>query len=72
MLNFLSAITLFLVSFWTYAADDPRPVDTTVSTSDEIGVIIFLIVFFGLILGYFGYLYWGKKKHKDGDKAQKE
>lgn len=72
MLNFLSAISLFLVSFWTYAADEPGPVDTTVSTSDMIGIIIFGIVFFGLILGYFGYLYWGKKRHKDGDKAQKE
>ena len=72
MLNFLSAISLFLVSFWSYAADDQKPVDTTVSASDEIGVIIFLVVFFGLILGYFDYIYWGKKKDKDGDKAQKE
>jgi hypothetical protein len=72
MLNFLSAIYLFLMSFWAYAADDQKPVDTTVSASDEIGIIIFGLIFFGLIFGYFGYLYWGKKKNKDGDKSKKE
>ena len=70
MRNFLSAIPLFLMSFWIYAADESGPVDTTVSASDEIGIIIFGIIFFGLIFGYFGYLYWGKNKNKNGDKAQ--
>ncbi len=70
MRNVLSAIPLFLVSFWAYAADDQKPVDTTVSASDEIGVIIFGLIFFGLIFGYFAYLYWGKNKNKDGDKPQ--
>jgi len=70
MLKFLTAIYLFLMSFWAYAADDQKPVDTTVSASDEIGIIIFGLIFFGLIFGYFGYLYWGKNKNKDGDKPQ--
>jgi predicted Na+-dependent transporter len=70
MLNFLSGISLFLMSLLAYAADQPGPVDTSVSASDEIGIIIFVIIFFGLIVGYFAYLYWGKKEPKDGDEAQ--
>ena len=61
-----SAIPLFLVSFLTYA-DDQKPVDTTVSASDEIGVII-SVSFSSVDFGYFGYLYWGN--FKDGDNKQ--
>jgi len=72
MINCISGISLFLMGLLAYADDQSAPVDTSVSASSEINIIIFGIIFFGLILGYFAYFYWGRKKRKDGDKAKKE
>jgi len=70
MSKIFSGISLFLMFLLAYAADEPVPVDTTVSESGEMKVLIFVVIFFGLILGYFAYVFWGRKKHKDDDKAK--
>ena len=72
MTRCLSGIFLFLTSLLLYAADEPSPVDTTVSAADEFRVFIFAVIFFGLILGYVAYVYWSRKKDKDDKKEQKK
>jgi hypothetical protein len=71
MLNLISGISLFLMSLLASAADQSGVVDTSVSKSAVVGIIIFGLIFFAVIVGYFGYLYWGRKKSQGGNKAQK-
>ena len=65
MKQLLSAVTLFLMSCWAFAAtkemDGPS---APVETVDPIYVVVFLVLFVGSIIGFFDYLYLNNKKEK--------
>jgi hypothetical protein len=61
----LSAITLFLMSCWAFAATkEMEGAGAPVDTVDMIYVVIFIVVFVGSIIGFFVYLWMNEKKRK--------
>jgi hypothetical protein len=63
--RFLSAIALFLLSCWTFAATrEMEGASAPVDTVDMIYVVIFLVIFVGSIIGFFVYLFMSEKKQK--------
>ena len=62
MVKLLSGIIPLLIFAYSYAqeAKDAPPPETT----NMIGIIIFAVIFFGLIIGYFVYMWWGHRKDK--------
>ena len=68
MKNLLSTAVLALMYSWAFAASKEieSGANAPVEEVDTIYVILFALLFFGLIVGYFVYLFWGNKK-KDAD-----
>jgi len=65
MNKFLSAISLFLMSCCAFAATkEMEGASAPVETVDMIYVVIFVIIFVGLIAGFFVYLWWGDRNKK--------
>lgn len=65
MKNFLSAVTLFLMSGWAWAATrEMEGASAPVETVDTIYVVIFLVIFVASIIGFFVYLFMSEKKQK--------
>jgi hypothetical protein len=65
MKKILSAITLFLMSCWAFAATkEMEGASAPVDTVDMIYVVIFIVVFVGSIIGFFIYLWMNEKKQK--------
>jgi heme/copper-type cytochrome/quinol oxidase subunit 2 len=61
----LSAITLFLMSCWAFAATkEMEGASAPVDTVDMIYVVIFIVIFVGSIIGFFVYLWMNEKKQK--------
>lgn len=63
-----SAVTLFLMSSWVYAAgaELDRAADAPVETVDVVYVILFAVIFFGMIAGFFIQL-WRNERRKAHD-----
>jgi len=68
MKKLLSAVTLFLMSSWAYAAMSAAEEVISVPSEpvDMVYVVLFLILFFGLIAGFFVYM-WMKERKKPRD-----
>jgi len=65
MKKILSAITLFLMSCWAFAATkEMEGASAPVDTVDMIYVVIFIVIFVGSIVGFFIYLWMNEKKQK--------
>ena len=65
MKKFLSAVSLFLMSCWAFAATkEMEGANAPVETVDVIYVVIFVVIFVASIIGFFIYLYWNDKKQK--------
>ncbi len=62
MARFISRICLFLTSCCAYAqeAKDAAPPETI----NVLGIIIFAVLFFGMSIGFFVYMWW---RNKDGE-----
>ena len=63
MTRFIAPLYLLLFSIATRAEDikDAPPPATT----DIVGITIFLVLFFGLCAGFFGYMWWRHKHNKE-------
>jgi hypothetical protein len=69
MKQFLSALTLMLVSGLAWAATrEIEGATAPAETVDVIYVVIFVIGFVASIVGFFVYLYWNDRKHKSDPK----
>ena len=64
MFKLLSAIVLCLVSSPLLAALKEMEASAPVETVDAIWIVVFVVVFFGSIIGFFLYLWRSDKKGK--------
>jgi len=63
MTRFIAPLYLLLFAIAARAEDikDAPPPATT----DIVGITIFLVLFFGLCAGFFGYMWWRHKHNKE-------
>ena len=67
MSNFLSAVTLFLMSSPLFAAaKEMEAANAPVETVSMIWVVVFIVIFLGSIVGFFIYLWYTDKDRKPG------
>jgi hypothetical protein len=66
MKKLLSAVTLFLTSFWTYAAvgEMSEVASAPAELVDMAFVVLFFILFFGSIAWFFVHMWRNEKKRK--------
>ena len=65
MKKFLSAVSLFLMSCWAFAATrEMEGASAPAETVDVIYVVIFVGIFIASIIGFFVYLFLNEKKQK--------
>lgn len=65
MQKFLSTVVFFLMSLPVLAAtEEVSKADAPVETVGTIYIVIFGIIFIGMIVGFFAYLMWGEKDKK--------
>lgn len=65
MKKFLSAVSLFLMSCWAFAATkEMEGANAPVETVDVIYVVIFVVIFVVSIIGFFVYLFMSENKQK--------
>lgn len=65
MKKFLSAVSLFLMSCWAFAATrEMEGASAPAETVDVIYVVIFVVIFVVSIIGFFVYLFMSEKKQK--------
>ncbi len=71
MRNLLSMVSLFLTSCWALAANMEEAANTTpVPTVSMVYVVLFVVLFLGLIVGFFGYLCWNEKRKTRDQRAE--
>ena len=67
MPKLLSAIPLFLMSCWALAANlDEAAGAPPAEPVSMVYVVLFLVLFFGMIGGFFAYIWWNEKNKKLG------
>lgn len=64
MTTFLSGIFLFLVSSLAYAQDNGGPANAPVETVGMVWVVLFIILFIGVCVGFFVLLWWNERKRQ--------
>ncbi len=65
MQKLLSTVVFFLTSFPVLAATEGMSkADAPSATVDMVYVVIFGIIFIGMIVGFFAYLWWSDKDKK--------
>ena len=62
MYKILSSIPMFLLSALAFAAKDPEAANAPVETVGTIYIVIFGILFVGMIVGFFIYLWMSDDK----------
>ena len=69
MRRVLSAVSLFLMSCWAFAAtkEIESGANAPVETVDVVWVLIFVVGFFAMIVGFFVYFWWLEKKKQKTD-----
>jgi len=65
LLSGILPLLVFCSAYAQEAKDPPIPTETNV-----IGIVIFAILFFGSIIGFFVYLWWGGKNKKKDDEPK--
>jgi hypothetical protein len=63
MTRLLSAL-IPLLAYCSAFAEDVKDAPPPAST-DVVGITIFLVLFFGLCAGFFGYMWWRHKHNKE-------
>ncbi len=65
MKKLLSAVSLFLMSCWAFAATrEMEGASAPVETVDVVYVVIFVVIFVASIIGFFVYLFLSDRKQK--------
>jgi len=64
MRKLLSAVALFLLPAWALAAVNEAVANAPADQVDTIYVVIFGVLFFGLIILFFVWMWWDSKKKK--------
>lgn len=65
MQKFLSTVVCFLMTLPVLAAtEEVSKADAPVETVGTIYIVIFGVIFIGMIVGFFAYLMWGDKDKK--------
>jgi hypothetical protein len=65
MKRFLSAVSMFLMSCWAFAATrEMEGASAPVETVDVVYVVIFVVIFIASIVGFFVYLFINDRKQK--------
>ncbi|HKA46433.1 MAG TPA: hypothetical protein VKF40_30850 [Burkholderiales bacterium] len=64
MRKLLSAVALFLMPAWALAAVNEQVANAPAEQVDTIYVVIFGVLFFGLIIMFFVWMWWDSKKKK--------
>jgi heme/copper-type cytochrome/quinol oxidase subunit 2 len=65
MKQLMSAVTMFLVSCWAFAATkEMEGASAPVETVDTIYIVLFVVVFIAMIVGFFVYLFMTDKSEK--------
>lgn len=71
MRNLLSMVSLFLTSCWALAANMEEAANAPpVPTVSMVYVVLFIVLFLGLIIGFFGYLFWNEKRKTRDQRAE--
>lgn len=71
MRNLLSAVSLFLATCWALAANVEEAANQPpVPTVSMVYVVLFILLFLGLIVGFFGYLFWNEKRKTRDQRAE--
>jgi hypothetical protein len=68
MSRYLSAWIPYLVACSVYAQDEGASIPPA-ETVSVVWVALFGILFMGMIVGFFVYLWWKERHRKDGDQA---
>lgn len=63
MTRFFTGFYLLLIAI-AARAEDVKDVPPP-ATTDVVGITIFLLLFFGLCAGFFGYMWWRHKHNKE-------
>jgi hypothetical protein len=61
MAKLFSALFLFLLSFGAYA---DAPADAPIPATNMVGIVIFGLLFVGMCVGFFWYLWLNERKRK--------
>ncbi len=69
MSRFLSALLPCLLACSVYAQDEGANSIPPAETVSVVWVAIFGILFMGMIVGFFVYLWWKERHRQDGDQA---
>lgn len=71
MRNLLSMVSLFLTSCWAFAANMDEAANTPpVPTVSMVYVVLFVLVFLGVIVGFFGFVWWNEKRKTRNQRAE--
>lgn len=68
MIKMISAIALSLVSALAFALDEGTAAVAPQVDADPTGLILFALVFVGMIGGFAGYIWMKDRGNKDGNK----
>ena len=71
MIRLLSGIPLFLMSFLAYALEDTIAPPPTTGPVNATPIIIFGVIFFGMIGGFFYYMWKNEQKRKEQEGKDK-
>lgn len=67
MSRYLSALVSFLVAGSVYAQDEIAGRGPPTETVSLVWVVVFGVIFVGMIVGFFLYLWWNERKKKNDD-----
>ena len=67
MRKLISAVPLLLMSCWALAANLEEAAGAPPTEMVSVWyVVLFCLLFFGMIVGFFAYLWWNEKNKKQG------
>lgn len=72
MTKFLSGIFSFFVSCLAYAQTREAPPDAPLPETNVIGIILFLLLFVGLCVGYGWYVWRGERKRRREEELEEK
>jgi len=60
----ITAVSLYLASGVALAANLDEAANVPAETVSTVYVVLFAILFFGMIIGFFGWMWWNEKHRK--------
>jgi len=61
----IMALSVYLASGIAMAANLDEAANAPVETVSAVYVVLFAILFFGMIIGFFGWMWWNEKHRED-------